>query len=332
MKLSVGRAAVAVVGARRVGQPGAAAGDDDGAVGRLGDRGDGLRPAVGVGVVGQHVDRGRRGVLGTVLVSSTATGGSSTLVTLMVSAFSNVRPPESVVRTRTDRVGVVSKSRETAVRSVDPEIGERAVVGRAGAGDQGEDLGVARIGIGRREGADRGAGGPVLRHRRGSQAQVGGCVVLLDVLAPGTRRCPADRPSRCRRRCRERSLSLAVALSRPSRVSSPRPPPSTSLPVPPTMVSSPPPPWRTSSPPRPLILSSPPRPQMKSSWLVPRSASGPGVPMIVQWRRWPSRGSACEALIGATIQAAVTRARAARRHLIAHADAPPNRRPSPRTA
>ena len=76
------RLGVAVVGVGFVGEAGAAAGDDDGAVGRLGDRGDHLRAVVDVGVVGQHVHRGGGGVLGTVAVSLTATGGSSTQVTV----------------------------------------------------------------------------------------------------------------------------------------------------------------------------------------------------------------------------------------------------------
>src|SRR4029079_14838333 len=54
-----------VAGGRGVGQPGARAGDGHGAVGALGDRGDGAGVAgVHIGVVDQHIDRVGAGVLG----------------------------------------------------------------------------------------------------------------------------------------------------------------------------------------------------------------------------------------------------------------------------
>ena len=58
------RAVVAVVRVRRVAEAAAAHGNGDSAVGRVSGRGDRLRTAVDVGVVAQHVDRGRVGVLG----------------------------------------------------------------------------------------------------------------------------------------------------------------------------------------------------------------------------------------------------------------------------
>ena len=50
--------------------------------------------AVGVGVVREHVDRARGGVLATVALSSTAVGGSSTQVTVTETVA--VEPPLSV--------------------------------------------------------------------------------------------------------------------------------------------------------------------------------------------------------------------------------------------
>ena len=55
---------VAVVRIRLIGQPRAAHGDDDRAVRRIRRRPDQLQAAIWIGVVRQHVDRGRRGVLG----------------------------------------------------------------------------------------------------------------------------------------------------------------------------------------------------------------------------------------------------------------------------
>ena len=59
-----GRSVVAVVRVRLVGQTGPTAGDGHGAVGRLGHRVDGQIPAVGVEIIGEHVDLSRCVVLG----------------------------------------------------------------------------------------------------------------------------------------------------------------------------------------------------------------------------------------------------------------------------
>ena len=251
----------------------------------------------------------------TVLVSSTATGGSSTSVTVTVRAFSTDSPPESVARTRTDRVGVVSKSRETAVRSWLPATvnaplsAEPApatsvkVWGSPGSGSTAASVPTA-VPAGWFSATEDGA-----RLRSVGAWSCSTCSQCGLATSGGSAFAVSlPRP--------HRSLSFAVALSRPLRMSSPRPPPSTSLPAPPTSRSSPPPPFRMSSPPRPRILSSPPRPQITSSWLVPRSTSCPGVPTMVQSALAFSRSAwtsawASAGVNGATSQAAVARARAA---------------------
>src|SRR4051812_46349710 len=59
--------------------------------------------------------------------SSTAVGGSSTSVTVTVNTRSRLNPPESVTRTRTDNVGVVSWSKEPAVRNDPASTTNRAL-------------------------------------------------------------------------------------------------------------------------------------------------------------------------------------------------------------
>ena len=157
--------AVAVVGVGLVGEPGAAAGDHDGAVGRLGDRADRLRAAVDVGVIGQHVDRGGGGVLehGGGVVDGDR--GSSTQVTV------------------TDTVAVVAAVERVGERVRGPAGLAVAVVGVGLVGEPGAAAGDHHGAVGRlghRGDRDRVAldvgvvgqhvhrgGGGVLEHRGG---------------------------------------------------------------------------------------------------------------------------------------------------------------------
>ena len=142
---------------------------------------DGLRAAVGVGVVGQHVDGRGRGVLGDGLGVVDRDRRSSTSVTVIDERLLDEQPRGVGGSDPDQRAGVVLVVEDGGRPQRRATDREGAVVGPAGPGHEGEGVGVAGVGVDRAQRADHRPGRLVLWDGRRSQREVGGRLVRGDL-------------------------------------------------------------------------------------------------------------------------------------------------------